>query len=70
MEKRYIDIGILTPKEWVDWYHTKLGDPIVGKTVKEIRKEYQDWLKFTGLPDEGLETYFTFTDVEELKKWV
>ena len=70
MEKRYINIGNLTPKEWVDWYHIELGEPIVGKTMEEIRKDYEDWLEFTGLPDEGVDVYFTFTDVEELKKWV
>lgn len=70
MAKRYVDIGILTPKQWVLYYHIKMGKPVAGKTMKQIKKEYEDWLNYTGLPDEGLDVYFNFIDVEELKKWV
>ena len=51
-------------------YHIKMGKPIAGKTMKQIKKEYKDWLNYTGLPDEGLDVYFNYIDVEELKKWV
>ena len=64
MAKRYVDI---TPKQW---YHIKMGKPIAGKTMKQIKKEYKDWLNYTELPDEGLDVYFNYIDVEELKKWV